>query len=165
MLWCNIKTKKTHEAFKHRLRRAEQRLHKKTTFKKILCPDHALGVLRYICCIDGQRVTRRDGDGLMGAPHTHYRRSVFNQSLLHRRNEKQIVGCKDIRLRILRGVSTKLSKEWKIKHVSGHPHHLHHHETCECEFGIIGKAKKSSCKQEKKGLLQDRAWVGNKTKV
>ena len=146
--------KKTHEAFKHRLRRAEQRLHKKTTFKKILCPDHAIGVLRYICCKDGQRKTKRDGDGLMGAPHTHYRRSVFNQSLLHKRNEKQILGCKDIRLRILRGVSTKLSEEWKIKNVSGHPHHLHHHETCECEFGKIGKAKKAAANKKRRDFYK-----------
>ena len=35
----------------------------KNTFKKILCLDHAVGVLRYISCKDGQRVGRRDGDG------------------------------------------------------------------------------------------------------
>ena len=40
----------THQAFKKRLQRADQRLHPKTTFKKIFCPDHAVGVLRYICC-------------------------------------------------------------------------------------------------------------------
>ena len=105
-------------------------------------------MLRYICCRDGQRKTKRDGDGLMGAPHTHYRQSVFNQSLLHKRNKKQIIGCKDIRLTILRWVSRKLSEEWKIKHVSGHQHYLHHHETCQCEFGIIGKAQKATANKK-----------------
>ena len=36
----------THQAYKKRLQRSKQRLHPKTTFKKILCPDHAVGVLR-----------------------------------------------------------------------------------------------------------------------
>ena len=98
-------------------------MHPKTTFKKILCPDHAVGVLRYITCRDGQRATRRDADGLMGSPHTHYRRSVFGHHLLHRRNAKQILGCNDIRLAILREVGKHLSKEWESKYVSGHYHH------------------------------------------
>ena len=50
----------------------------KTTFKPILCPDHAVGVLRYICCEDGQtKNRRRDADGLTCKPHTHYSRSVY----------------------------------------------------------------------------------------
>jgi hypothetical protein len=40
--------KKTQRAFKDRLRRSDKLLHPKTTLKKILCPDHAFGVLRYI---------------------------------------------------------------------------------------------------------------------
>ena len=44
-----------------------QRFHPKTTFKRILCPDHAVCVLRYITCRDGQRTTRKNGDGLQGA--------------------------------------------------------------------------------------------------
>ena len=141
--------KKTHEAFKHRLRRAGQRLHKKTTFKKILCPDHALGVLRYICCRDGQRVTRRDGDGLMGAPHTHYRRSVFQQSLLHKRNTKPILGCRAKRLSILRGIKNHLTEDWMNGNVSGNHHNLHHHETCLCDFGKIGKEKKEAANKKR----------------
>ena len=161
--------KKTHEAFKHRLRRAGQRLHKKTTFKKILCPDHAVGVLRYITCRDGQRATRRNADGLMGAPHTHYRQSAFEQRLLHKRNAKQILGCKDIRLAILKGIKNHLTEDWSYENVSGHPHYLHHHETCLCEFGKIGKKKKDAANkkrrefyntergQEIKNMYKDRA--------
>ena len=44
---------------------------RKNTFKKILCLDHAVGVLRYLSCKDGQRVGRRDSDGLRTHPHTH----------------------------------------------------------------------------------------------
>ena len=146
--------KKTHRAFKDRLKRAGQLLHPKTTFKKILCPDHAVGVLRYITCRDGQRATRRDGDGLMGSPHTHYRRSVFGRHLLHRRNAKQILGCKDIRLAILREVNNHLSNDWKTKYVSGHYHHLHHHETCLCEFGKIGKERKAAANKKRRNFYK-----------
>ena len=48
--------KGTHLALKKRMQRAKQRFHPKTTFKPIFCPDHAVGVLRYICCEDGQRL-------------------------------------------------------------------------------------------------------------
>ena len=141
---------KTHRAFKDRLKRAGQLLHPKTTFKKIICPDHAVGVLRYITCRDGQRATRRDGDGLMGSPHTHYRRSVFGCHLLHRRNEKQILGCKDIRVAIMTQISKHLSKEWLAKYVSGHYLYLHHHNTCLCDFGKIGKAKKKAANEKRR---------------
>jgi hypothetical protein len=146
--------KKTHRAFKDRLKRSDQLLNPKTTFKKILCPDHVVGVLRYITCRDGQRATRRNADGLMGAPHTHYKRSVFGRNLLHRRNRKQILGCKDVRRTILRGVSIKLSEEWKSKHVSGHSHHLHHHETCQCEFGKIGRKKKKEANEKRRAFYK-----------
>ena len=42
------------------------------TSEKIKCLDHAVGVLRYMACKDGQRVGRRDGDDLATHPHTHY---------------------------------------------------------------------------------------------
>ena len=42
----------------------------KNTFKKIKCLDHAVGVLRYLACKDGQRAGRRDQDGLQTHPHT-----------------------------------------------------------------------------------------------
>ena len=63
-------------------------LNPKTTFKKIHCLDHVVGVLRYICCKDGQKMTRRDGDGLMGKPHTHYSRSVFDEEWLRSRGKQ-----------------------------------------------------------------------------
>ena len=93
----------------------------------------------------------------MGARHTHYSRSVLSNSLLHRRNDKQILGCKDIRLTILREVSKHLKKEWKTKYVSGHHHHLHHHETCLCEFGKIGKEKKKAANQKRREYYNTEA--------
>ena len=139
-----------HYNFKRRLQRAGTRLDSKTTFKKILCPDHMIGTLRYICCRDGQRATRRDADGLMGKPHTHYRRSVFDPSLLHKRNAKQVLGCADIRLGILRRIKCQLTQDWKNENVSGHPHYLHHHETCLCDNGKIGKQKKKEANKKRR---------------
>ncbi|CAH1102773.1 unnamed protein product [Psylliodes chrysocephalus] len=74
--------------YKIKLQRTGTRLHSKTTFKKIICLDHAIGVLSYITCADGQKPLRRDGDGLRGTPHSHYDRRVFKQDWLHSR-EKQ----------------------------------------------------------------------------
>ena len=47
--------KGTHIALNKRMQRAGQRYHSKTTIKRIICPDQAVGVLGYICCEDGQR--------------------------------------------------------------------------------------------------------------
>ena len=146
--------KGTHRAAKDRMKRNGQRFHPKTTFKRILCPDHAVGVLRYITCQDGQRTTRRNGDGLQGAPHTHYRRSVHGSWLLHKRSEKQLLGCADVRLGILRNLRKNLDEEWLKSNVSGHPHHLHHHETCLCEFGKIGREKKAAANQKRRDFYK-----------
>ena len=146
--------KGTHRAAKDRMKRNGQRFHPKTTFKRILCPDHAVGVLRYITCQDGQRTTRRNGDGLQGAPHTHYRRSVHGSWLLHKRSEKKKLGCADVRLGILRNLRKNLDEEWLKSNVSGHPHHLHHHETCLCEFGKIGREKKAAANQKRRDFYK-----------
>ena len=123
-----------------------------------------IGTLRYISCGDGQRATRRNTDGLMGAPHTHYKRSVFDQCLLHKRNNKKILGCKDIRLAILRGVRNKLTDKWKNDNVSGHHHHLHHHETCVCDFGLIGKEKKEAANEKRRAFYNTEQGLEIKNK-
>ena len=143
-------TKRTHRAAKDRMKRNGQRFHPKTTFKRILCPDHAVGVLRYITCRDGQRATRRNDDGLHGAPHTHYRRSVHGKWLLHNRSRKKQLGCADIRFGILGYLKQNLDEKWLKDNVSGHLEHLHHHETCVCEFGKIGREKKEAANKQRR---------------
>ena len=138
--------KGTHRALKKRMQRAKQRFHPKTTFKRILCPDHAVGVLRYITCQDGQRKTKPQ--------HTHYRRSVHGSWLLHKRSEKKKLGCADVRLEILRNLQQNLDEEWLKNNVSGHPHHLHHHETCLCKFGKIGREKKAAANQKRRNFYK-----------
>ena len=138
--------KGTHRAAKDRMKRNGQKFHPKTTFKRILCPDHAVGVLRYITCQDGQRKTKPQ--------HTHYRRSVHGSWLLHKRSEKKKLGCADVRLGILRNLRKNLDEEWLKSNVSGHPHHLHHHETCLCKFGKIGREKKAAANQKRRDFYK-----------
>ena len=73
-------------AYKQQLKRLGTRLHAKTTFKKIICADHMIGTLGYICCEDGLREIQRDSDGMKSSPHTHYDHCVFEKSLIHKRN-------------------------------------------------------------------------------
>ena len=129
-------------AYRQRLKRAGTRLHAKTTFKKIICADHMIGILGYICCEDGQRTTKPDADGLMGSPHTHYAHCVFEKSLIHKRNVKEVHGCADIRLSISQSVKSQLSDDWKNENISGNLLYIHHHDSCLCDNGVIRKQKK-----------------------
>ena len=61
----------------------------KNTFKKIKCLDHVVGVLRYIACKDGQRVGKRDRDGLRTHPHTHYSRQPIDERHRHEKRGKR----------------------------------------------------------------------------
>ena len=121
--------------YKKRLQRAKQQLHRKTTFKRILCADHVVGVLRYICCKDGQHQTSRGQDGLMGAPHTHYDRSVFQNHLLHDVRGKHCVTTRD---NICAGLTEHLSTDWLTENqCAGHSsiEDLHDFDTCLCDRG------------------------------
>ena len=144
--------KGTHVAFKKRMQRAKQRFHSKTSFKKILCVDHAVGVLRYITCKDGQiKNKRRDADGLVSQAHTHYCRRVYVPALLHSRNAKKEGGCGYMRREIQEMIWEKLSDEWLDENVSGDGEYaLHHEESCDCENGMIGKEKKASANKKRK---------------
>ena len=149
--------KGTHNAFKKKMQRAKkQRFHNKTTFKKILCTDHAVGTLRYITCKDGQtKNKKRDVNGLVTQAHTHYCRSVYVPSMLHKRNARKDDGCGSIRRKIQERIWEKLSDTWLEKNVSGDGEYaLHHEESCVCENGKIGKAKKASANADRKAYYE-----------
>ena len=156
----------THQAYKKRMQRSKIRFASKTTFKPILCPDHAVGVLRYICCEDGQtKNKRRDADGLTCKPHTHYSRSVYETHLLHSRNAKQIGGCRYIRTEITENLWKHLSDEWLNKNVSGDGEYaLHHHEDCFCENGEKGKQKKKAANKKRKEFYETEKGMDIKKK-
>ena len=152
----------THQAFKKRLQRAERRFHKKTTFKKVVCPDHAVGVLRYITCEDGEKKGKRDRDGLLGAPHTHYCRSVFDRKLLHGRSGRKGDGCQFYRRTIIDEVTAELSPEWLNANVSknsesGEITGLHHHDTCCCDYGAVGMEKKRQANERRRAFYSTEA--------
>ena len=120
---------------KRRLIRCGIKLNGKTTFKSIFCLDHVVGVLRYICCEDGQKLTRRDDDGLMGRPHTHYSRMVFDQKWLHPRGKY----CGEIRNDISGRIADCFAT-FPEKFLS--KLELHDFEKCLCDRGKMGKEKK-----------------------
>ena len=153
----------THLAFKKRLQRAKKRFHFKTTFKPIKCPDHAVGVLRYICCEDGQKNKRRDADGLACKPHTHYSRSVYNSNLLHSRNSRKEGGCGYVRGEIQESLWGNLSEEWLVENVSGDGEYaIHHQETCLCDNGEIGKKQKAAANKKRKEFYKTEEGIAKK---
>ena len=155
--------KGTHRALKKRMQRAKQRFHSKTTFKPIACPDHAVGVLRYICCEDGQRQKRRDGDGLSCKPHTHYCRSVYDSNMLHSRNQTKDRGCSRWRMHITYKLWLILSDEWLIENVSTDDEYkLHHQKSCHCENGDIGKKKKEEANKKRRDFYKTEEGLAKK---
>ena len=77
----------------------------KNTFKRIIGLDHAVGVLRYISCNDGKPNGRRDGDGLLTHPHTHYARQPIDMMHCHKRGKD----CCDIRNEISSNIATHVN--------------------------------------------------------
>lgn len=128
--------------FKKKLQRVGKRLHTKTTFKKILCLDHCVGVLRYITCKDGQKPLRRDGDGLRGTPHSHYDRRVYLESWLHGRGKI----CGPVRDQI-----SALAAEG-VADLSVYTSHLelHDHNSCRCQRGAVGIRKRQEANNKRK---------------
>lgn len=129
----------------------------KNTFKKIKCLDHAVGVLRYLTCQDGQKVGRRDGDGLVTHPHTHYSRQPIEENHRHRRGKR----CPQVRDEISEGIARYMnlgSKEnWDM-------HNLHNVKTCLCDRGDVGKAKRDAANKKRRAFYQTDEGVAIKKK-
>lgn len=142
----HFSNKTTALAFKKKLQRAGKRLNSKTTFKKIICLDHAIGVLRYITCADGQKPLRRDGDGLRGTPHSHYDRKVYNVEWLHSRGKN----CPTVRNEISRLAATGVMDISKYTSEE----ELHDKETCRCERGSVGIQKRKEANERRRQFYQ-----------
>ena len=94
----------------------------------------------------------------MGEPHTHYNRSVFEPTSLHKRNDKKVGGCKDMRWRIKAGIEAHLTEDWLERNVSGSDgDYLHHHESCPCEMGKIGQANKLAANKKRSDFYKTEA--------
>lgn len=128
---------------------------KKNTFKKIKCLDHAVGVLRYLACKDGQRVGRRDGDGLVTHPHTHYARQPIEDSHRHQRGKI----CGTVRNEISEGIASHINLQEKS---NWNPHDLHDVQACTCDRGEIGKKKKEEANVKRRAFYKTEAGLSIK---
>jgi hypothetical protein len=129
------------DSWKRQLRRKAIKFNK-TTFKKIHCGDHLAGVLRYICCRDGQKVGRRGSDGLVMGPHTHYERVVDVRRWLH-----------DSRGPIC--ARTRDDIEAKMKQKINLP--LHDFETCKCANGRVGIENREEANRKRRAFYATEA--------
>ena len=124
----------------------------KNTFKKIYCLDHAVGVLRYLACDDGQRVGRRDDDGLVTHPHTHYARQPIDHRHLHSRGKR----CVDVRNEISEGIASCMDLTNKPNWSTNE---LHDKEKCLCDRGKIGKAKRAAANEKGRAYYKTEAGI------
>ena len=131
---------------------------RKNTFKKVKCLDHAVGILRYIACKDGQRVGRRDGDGLKTHPHTHYARQPIEEWHRHDKRGKE---CGEIRDVISRGIAECLN--WKEKS-NWSELALHNFEACLCDRGKAGLAKRKEANDKRRAYYKTPAGIETKKK-
>jgi hypothetical protein len=127
----------------------------KNTFKKVICLDHAVGVLRYLGCKDGQRVGRRDGDGLVTHPHTHYSRQPIDASHRHERGKECVKVRDDISSKISHFLDLTTKSNWTNNE-------LHDRETCLCSRGKIGKKKKSAANEKRRAYYKTDAGLETK---
>ena len=129
----------------------------KNTFKKIICLDHAVGVLRYMACKDGQRIGRRDGDGLVTHPHTHYARQPIEDHHRHERSKK----CADIRDEIAMKIADFVNFSGKSNWTSNE---LHDSEICLCQRGKKGKEKLAAANAKRRAYYKTDAGLETKRK-
>ena len=127
----------------------------KNTFKKVICLDHAVGVMRYMACKDGQRVGRRDGDGLVTHPHTHYARQPIDPLHRHPRGKE----CPQVR----DDISTKVSLFIDLTTKSNWTRdELHDKETCLCNRGKTGKEKRAVANEKRRAYYKTKAGIETK---
>ena len=129
----------------------------KNTFKKIKCLDHAVGVLRYIACKDGQRAGRRDRDGLRTHPHTHYSRQPIDETHRHERGKH----CGEVREDISFGIAEFI--DWKEK-PNWKELALHDFDTCLCDRGKAGIAKRAAANERRRAYYKTPAGIETKMK-
>ena len=144
------------ESWRRQARRLQIKfLSRKNTFKKIICLDHAVSVLRYVGCKDGQRVGRRDGDGLVTHPHTHYSRQPINEQHRHERGKR----CGQVRDEISAGIASFL--DWRSR-PNWSTYQLHDAENCLCHRGKKGKAKQAAANERRRAYYKTEAGIETK---
>ena len=119
--------------------------------------DHAVGVLRYLACKDGQKVGRRDRDGLVTHPHTHYSRQPIEEKHRHQRGKQ----CPEVRNEISEGIAMYMDlarkENWDNRN-------LHDVTTCLCDRGDVRKAKRDAVNKKRRAFYKTDAGVEIKKK-
>ena len=106
-------------------------------FKKILCLDQAIYILRNIACQDGDYSSRRNMRIYPELPrasilnHLHYDREVFDPDLLH----EGTVNCSKTHEIITKNLINHLTTEWIILQGYSSDGNLHNAEICRCVRG------------------------------
>ena len=129
---------------------------KKNTFKKIICLDHAVGVLRYLACSHGQCL-KRGSDGLLSVRHTHYARQPISEHHRHKKGSSCIVIIDWISAKVSRHLNLHEKPNWNALN-------LHDVENCTCDRGNIGKRKKREANEKRRIFYKSEKGIAIKKK-
>ena len=140
------------KAWRHKIKFSS----KKNTFKRIICLDHAVGVLRYVACSQGQ-VSRRGADGLLPQRHTHYARQPISQHHRHKKGKDCAVIRNWISVKIARHLNLKEKTNWNAAA-------LHDVKTCTCDRGDIGREKKKEANEKRRKFYKTEKGITIKKK-
>ena len=100
---------------------------------------------------------RRDGDGLVTHPHTHYSRQPIEVDHRHERSKR----CAEVRDKI----STKIAESIDFsKHPNWNVNELHDSETCLCNRGKKGKEKQAAANAKRRAYYKTEAGLETKRK-
>jgi hypothetical protein len=113
----------TLQEFRKALGKTGEKLQRSTIFRKIICLDHAVGVLHYLSCDRGRKPY--SGNTL----HIHYCRTVFDDKWLHKRLQYK---CKKIRNEISKEAALGVNNLDMYESAE----RLHDYETCHCNNGM-----------------------------
>ena len=139
------------KAWRHKIKFAS----KKNTFKRIICLDHVVGVLRYVACSDGQHSLRRGPDGKVTHPHSHYQRQPISDHHRHKRGKDCSVIRKWISAKIACHLDLKDKPNWNAWE-------LHNVQSCKCDRGSIGKKKKEDANEKRKAFYKTEKGIAIK---
>ena len=128
---------------------------KKNTFKKVKCLDHAVGILRYVSCADGQKVGRRDDDGLVTRPHTHYSRQPIEGCHRHARGKE----CVKVRDCISESIASFIKLDEKP---NWDKLNLHDVQLCSCDRGNIGKQKTAAANERRRQFYKSTEGIATR---
>ena len=108
-----------------------------------------------MACKDGQRVGRRDGDGLVTHPHTHYARQPIDPLHRHARGKECPNVRDEISSRISNFIDISAKSNWKKDE-------LHDNESCLCKRGKIGKEKRAVANEKRRAYYKTAAGIETK---